>query len=154
MRRAPFVLGATIAGIGGILSYHTHTTRIALDSPVARPRPSNRNPTAARKTATGPVVGPPSAPTRTAVGRAEQYGYGVLAVRATVKGAKIVDVSVPDLQTADQYSQQLAVQVIPMLRSQVLSAQSIRINGVSGATYTSEAYYLSLQSALARLHFP
>jgi hypothetical protein len=30
--------------------------------------------------------------------------------------------------------------------------QSARIDGVSGATYTSEAYYLSLQAALDALH--
>jgi uncharacterized protein with FMN-binding domain len=35
----------------------------------------------------------------------------------------------------------------------VLSLQSARINGVSGATYTSEAYAMSLQSALNKLHF-
>jgi hypothetical protein len=33
----------------------------------------------------------------------------------------------------------------------VLAAQSARIDGVSGATYTSEAYYLSLQVALDAL---
>jgi hypothetical protein len=33
----------------------------------------------------------------------------------------------------------------------VLAAQSARIDGVSGATYTSEAYYLSLQAALDAL---
>jgi uncharacterized protein with FMN-binding domain len=39
-----------------------------------------------------------------------------------------------------------------MLKSQVMAADSARINGVSGATYTSEAYAYSLQSALDKLH--
>jgi uncharacterized protein with FMN-binding domain len=39
-----------------------------------------------------------------------------------------------------------------MLRREVLAAQSAHINGVSGATYTSEAYAYSVQAALDRLH--
>lgn len=89
---------------------------------------------------------------RNATGTMEQYGYGQLAVRVTVQGSKIVGLNVVGLQTAESYSQQLAAQVIPMLRNEVFAAQGIQINGVSGATYTSEAYAYSIQSALARLH--
>jgi uncharacterized protein with FMN-binding domain len=99
-----------------------------------------------------PASATPTSQVRTAVGRSEQYGYGVLAVKVTVTGTRITSVVLSQLQTADQYSQQLAVQVIPMLRSQVLAAQTARINGVSGATYTSEAYATSIQSALDKLH--
>ena len=88
---------------------------------------------------------------RTAVGTNEQYGYGTLAVKVTVRAGRITDVSVANLQTAEQYSQSLAQQVIPMLRNEVLSAQSAHINGISGATYTSEAYAYSVQSALDHL---
>lgn len=98
------------------------------------------------------IAAPPASPVG-AVGKNENYGYGALAVKVTVKGARILDVAVSKLQTAESYSQQLAQQVIPMLRSEVLSAQSARIQAVSGATYTSEAYAYSLQSALDRLHF-
>jgi len=90
--------------------------------------------------------------TRSAVGASEQYGYGALSVRVTVRGNQIEDVQVNRLQTAEQYSQQLATQVIPMLHSEVLSAQSARINSISGASYTSQAYALSVQSALDKLH--
>jgi uncharacterized protein with FMN-binding domain len=81
-----------------------------------------------------------------------QYGYGQLSVTVTVRGSQIVAVSVPALHTIDQYSQQLAAQVIPMLRAEVLAAHSAQIHGVSGATYTSEAYAQSIQSALDKLH--
>jgi uncharacterized protein with FMN-binding domain len=60
---------------------------------------------------------------------------------------------VPVLKTAEQFSQQLAVQAIPVLRNEVLSAQSARIQAVSGATYTSEAYAQSVQAALDKAHF-
>jgi uncharacterized protein with FMN-binding domain len=89
--------------------------------------------------------------TKSATGRLEQYGYGQLSVRVTMSGGKITHLSVASLQTADTYSQQLAAQVIPILQREVLSAQSARINGLSGATYTSEAYAYSVQSALDKL---
>ncbi len=88
-----------------------------------------------------------------ATGPTEQYGYGQLAVAVTVSGGRITNVTVPSIQVADSYSGSIASQVIPMLRSQVLSAQSANIQGVSGATYTSEAYAMSLQAALTTLHF-
>ena len=37
---------------------------------------------------------------------------------------------------------------VPVLNSETLAAQSAQIDVVSGATYTSESYALSLQSAL------
>ncbi len=108
-------------------------------------------PTSPPSSASSPATSPSSG-TRSATGQGVNYGYGVLAVRVTVSGAKITAVSVPVLQTADQYSQQLAQQVIPMLKGEVFSAQSAKIAAVSGATYTSEAYAMSLQNALAKLH--
>jgi uncharacterized protein with FMN-binding domain len=87
-----------------------------------------------------------------AVGAREQYGYGELAVKVTARGRRITKVSVPFLRTADSYSQRLAQYVFPRLQHQVLAAQAASIQGVSGATYTSEAYTASLQAALDKLH--
>jgi uncharacterized protein with FMN-binding domain len=91
---------------------------------------------------------------RTATGPTENYGYGTLAVMVTVTGTKITDLSTPGHYEHAQYSQQLAAQVLPMLRSEVLQAQSANINGISGASYTSQAYATSLQAALDQLHLP
>jgi uncharacterized protein with FMN-binding domain len=53
---------------------------------------------------------------------------------------------------ADQRrSQQISSYVAPQLQSEVLSAQSANVNTISGATYTSEGYLQSLQSALDQL---
>lgn len=143
-----------MAGLAGILGFHNRssTSTVAIGGGTAT---TTTGPPAS---ASKPQLGPSPAPTNssapaTATGKGEQYGYGTLDVRVTVSGGKIVDLSVPQLQTAEQYSQQLAAQVIPMLRSEVLSAQSAQISGISGATYTSEAYAISLQSALDQLHF-
>jgi uncharacterized protein with FMN-binding domain len=89
---------------------------------------------------------------KSATGAVVPYGYGELSVTVTVRGDQITAVSVPLLRTAEPYSQQLAQQVIPMLKSEVLAAHSAQIHGVSGATYTSEAYAQSIQSALDKLH--
>ena len=88
---------------------------------------------------------------RTALGPEEQYGYGVLDVKVTRSGTRITDVSVPLLQTAEPTSQQISEQAIAMLRAEVLSAQSARIDAISGATYTSAAYIQSLQAAIDKL---
>jgi len=49
-------------------------------------------------------------------------------------------------------SQFIMSQALPILRQEFLAAQSARIHLVSGATYTSEAFIQSLQSALLKAH--
>ena len=104
-------------------------------------------------TSSPPTTAAGTASARTAVGKLENYGYGQLRVRATVTAGKLTALKVLTLQTSETYSQRLALAVIPMLGSQAKKAQSARIYGITGATYTSQAYALSLQSALDSLHF-
>ncbi|MGC8511166.1 MAG: FMN-binding protein [Acidimicrobiales bacterium] len=87
------------------------------------------------------------------MGQAENYGYGTMSVKVTVAQNHIVNVAVASLTTLDSYSQQLEQYVVPILKAEVLKAQGIRINALTGATYTSEAYAYSIQSALDKLHF-
>lgn len=159
MRRAPAVVVASAAGFAGIVGMHAvgsapTTLGIASSGPV-QPTPTTTVPpsTSSQSATTSPPKSQSSSSggTGTAVGNSEQYGYGVLSVKVTEQAGRIVDVSVASLQTAEQYSQNLAQQVIPMLKNEVLSAQSARISAISGATYTSEAYAYSVQSALDRL---
>jgi uncharacterized protein with FMN-binding domain len=49
-------------------------------------------------------------------------------------------------------SQFIMSQALPLLRQEFLAAQSARIQLVSGATLTSEAFVRSLQSALLKAH--
>ena len=89
---------------------------------------------------------------RTATGSTVNFGYGTIRVRVTVRRNQIIAASVSTLTTLEPTSQQISAQAIPVLRSEVLAARSANINGVSGATYTSQGYYQSLQAALAKLH--
>jgi uncharacterized protein with FMN-binding domain len=148
MRRVPAVVAASAAGFAGIVAMHVASATSIL-SGVGPAVPVGSSPTKTSPPCP-PSLSPPGAAT-TALGNSEQYGYGVLAVKVTERGGRIRDVSVATLQTAEQYSQSLAQQVIPLLRNEVLSAQSAHIYAISGATYTSEAYAYSVQSALDAL---
>ena len=167
MRRAPFVAGVTVLGLVGIMAFHSQNP-ISPVLATPKPPPAAKSPAASSSTtmtstsgqpgptstSTSTTTVPRATVTRSATGPTEQYGYGTLAVKVTVIGTKITDLSTPGHYEHAQYSQQLAAQVIPMLRSEVLQAQSANINGISGATYTSEAYATSLQAALDQLHVP
>lgn len=161
MRRYPVVIGVTAAGLAGVLSFHSHNTAVALPGAAgtgggnssARNGSTHGQPASTTSGSTTPSTNSPShgSASGTATGVLEQYGYGQLSVRVTMAGGRITNLAVATLQTADTYSQQLANQVIPVLQREVLSVQSARINGLSGATYTSEAYAYSVQSALDKL---
>ena len=156
------VAGGTVAGLVAVLSYHTETmTATTLGGAAPAPQgaaapsaSSSASPSAtAGGTAGGTQTGAASTVSGTATGPSEQFGYGALSVTVTVQGGRITKVAVPSLQTAEPMSQQICQQAIPMLTSEIMSAQSLNINAISGATYTSEAYAQSLQAALNTLHF-
>ena len=158
MRRSGwYLVTGAVAGFAGVLGFHIGGT--AAPAVLGQPARGEAGAPSAIAGGSAPASTPSAGPgattgaVRSAAGAVEQYGYGQLSVRVTVRGNRIVAVSVPVLRTMDPYSQQLAQQVIPMLRSEVLAAHSAQIHGVSGATYTSEAYAQSIQSALDKLHF-
>jgi uncharacterized protein with FMN-binding domain len=69
-------------------------------------------------------------------------------VQAQVSGGKLVDVAVAEYPSDARRSQRINSVALPELRTEAIRAQSANIDTVSGATYTSEAYSQSLQSAL------
>jgi uncharacterized protein with FMN-binding domain len=156
MKRAGwYLLAGAVAGFGGVLGFHGGGT--AAPALLGQLKPGTPVPSAspagpARSTGPAASQGGATGQARSATGAVVPYGYGELSVMVTVHGDQITAVSVPLLRTAEPYSQQLAQQVIPMLRSEVLAEHSAQIHGVSGATYTSQAYAQSIQSALDKLH--
>ncbi len=153
--RAPLLQGATGSNTGSNTGTNpgssTGSNPPATSSSSSSSSSSSGSPSSPGST-TASGSGTPATGLRSALGNTYQYGYGQLAVRVTVNGSTITKVDTVGLQTAESYSQQIAQQVIPLLRHEVLAAQSARVNGFSGATYTSEAYLYSLQSALDKLH--
>ena len=74
--------------------------------------------------------------------------YGTVQVKITISNGKITDaVAVQAPSGRDQRYTDMAV---PVMRQKTLAAQSSNITGVSGASYTAYAWYISLQSALSK----
>lgn len=84
----------------------------------------------------------------TYTGQTVQTQYGPVQVQVTVAGGKLTDVTALQLTNSDGRSVMISQQAAPILRQEALQAQSAQIQAVSGATFTSEGYTTSLQSAL------
>jgi uncharacterized protein with FMN-binding domain len=98
----------------------------------------------------------PSATPATLVltGDAVDVGYGLVQVQVTVQDGAITDVVALQLPSGDRHSDRINAAAEPILREEALTAQSAAIDLVSGATYTSMGYAMSLQSALDGLADP
>jgi uncharacterized protein with FMN-binding domain len=99
-----------------------------------------------------PVTPAPAAGSGTFTGNVIQTPYGAVQVAVVMEGGKIIDVQALQMPFDRRLSQQISQAAGPLLRTQVLRAQSANIRGVSGASYTSEGYFESLQAALAKVH--
>jgi uncharacterized protein with FMN-binding domain len=80
-----------------------------------------------------------------------KWGTVTVSLRLDGAGRRIVNVGAA-LPTERPRSNQINSHAAPILKSEVLRAQSARIHSVSGATMTSNAYVLSLRSALGKAH--
>ncbi|MGD0874370.1 MAG: FMN-binding protein [Acidimicrobiales bacterium] len=172
MKRTPIVLAATAAGLATVLGFHTQQMSGSILSglgkagtgttPTGSPSGTSgaNTTTTAGSSSTGSSTSSstPSTTTttaasgtRTALGADVQYRYGELELQVTVTAGRITNVQ-PAIDTAfDPRSSQVNSYAEPLLQSQTLQAQSANINGVSGATFTSQAYVQSLQAALDKL---
>lgn len=148
MKRALAATLATLVGLVLLLGFKTGRTPGAAPAAAAAP-PAGPIPGATPTHRPSPASS--RAATRTAVGQAVQIPFGVVQVRVTVHQGKITKVTAVQLPFDNPYSANVSQQAGPMLAQEVLSAQSARIDIVSGATYTSDGYAQSLQSALDKL---
>jgi uncharacterized protein with FMN-binding domain len=166
MKRAPIVIAGTVAGLVGVLEFHTSpaalTTPAGAALPAASAAPSasstpaaSSSPRSGSAATASPAASPSassSAADRTAVGPAVNYTYGVLSVQVTVSGSKIINVSIASLTDGgNARSQSIDDESIPILEQEVLQAQSANIQAVSGASFTSAGFTQSLQGALRSL---
>lgn len=84
----------------------------------------------------------------TYTGSAADAFYGPIQVRVTVSGGKITDVTFLQYPNDRGTSVRINEQAMPMLKQEAIQAQSASVDGVSGATDTSQAFIESLGSAL------
>jgi uncharacterized protein with FMN-binding domain len=163
MRRAAAAIAVTVIGMWLVLSFKS--------SPVSRitsaghaTAPSTSVPASPAATASQPPAGPPppgssgattqpaGSGTRTVKGDVVSTRYGDVQVAVVLNGSQIVDVKALQLPFDRPRSQDISSQAAPLLHDEVLQAHSAQIDTIGGATYTSDAYAQSLQSALDKAH--
>ena len=86
----------------------------------------------------------------TFTGDAGNTRYGPVQVQITVVNGKITNAIALTYPTESFRDQQINQQAIPYLIQETLAAQSANIQGVGGASYTSQGWADSLQSALTK----
>jgi uncharacterized protein with FMN-binding domain len=89
--------------------------------------------------------------TKTVTGSAADTRYGPVQVQITVTNGKITSASAIEYPQNDPRDQQINAYAIPVLNQEAVQAGSASIDNVSGATYTSDGYVRSLQSALNKV---
>jgi uncharacterized protein with FMN-binding domain len=89
----------------------------------------------------------PSA-SRTVTGSAADTRYGPVQVQLTLVGKKITNIEVVQYPSESSRDQEINSYALPVLNQETMTAQSAQIDAVSGATYSSDGYIQSLQSAL------
>lgn len=97
--------------------------------------------------ATGTQAGTTSG-TKTVVGSTVQTRYGPVQLSVTFTGGKISAVKALQTPSSHGESVQINAYAVPILTQEAIAANSSNIDTVSGATFTSEAYAQSLQSAI------
>lgn len=136
LRRIVLASAATVSGMVLLLALKPHTAPTVATA-------STRSPAASSSPAPGSASG-----TGTATGDTVQTRWGPVQVRVTVRNGRLTDVTAVSYPQENPRDQEINSYALPELRREALAAQSAQIDTVSGATYTSDGYRQSLQSAL------
>jgi len=76
--------------------------------------------------------------------------YGLVQIQAVVQSGRLASINVLRYPSDRRLSVRINHQALPMLRDEVVSAQSANVNIISGATLTSVGFLRSLDGALQR----
>jgi uncharacterized protein with FMN-binding domain len=163
LRRVILAIVATAAGLVLLLSFKTHSGSGGLaSSSITSPdqngtatSPTDGSSAAGTGTTTkskssGSKSGSPASGSgsQTVDGDVVQTVYGPIQVDITVKSGKITAVSVPVYPDNTERDIQIGDFALPELVQETISSDSAKIDAVSGASYTSQGYISSLQSAV------
>ena len=159
MRRVTLWLISTIAVLVLLISYRTSRDSSPVSAAHGAQAPGvvggqtpGTTPTAS---GSGPAASttPKAVATTTVNGTVAPTQWGPVQVQVTLSGTRITDVAAIVYPSGNGHDASINAYALPLLRQQVLSAQSAQIDGVSGATVTSDGYRTSLQAALDAAHF-
>jgi uncharacterized protein with FMN-binding domain len=150
-RRNAAVLGATAATVGLLFLFPTSTNRGSVQHRPgqAAAAPGVVSPTSPAGTAAG---GSSGSATTVVNGTSADTQYGPVQVQLHVRAGRIVSAKAIDYPQGSGRDREINSFAIPVLQKETVAAQNARIDTVSGATYTSDGYRASLQSALDAAH--
>ncbi len=74
--------------------------------------------------------------------------YGLMQIEAIIKNGRLSSIRILKYPNDRRTSIYINRQALPMLRNEVITAQSARVNVISGATLSSEAFIQSLGAAM------
>jgi uncharacterized protein with FMN-binding domain len=150
-RRNAVVLAATAATVGLLFLFPTSTNRAST--------PRRPGQALARAGIVGPTAS--GSPSPTAVhaaavivvnGTSVDTRYGPVQVQIRVQSKRVVSATAIDYPQGSGRDREINSFAIPVLEQEAVHAQNAQIDTVSGATYTSDGYRGSLQSALDLAH--
>jgi uncharacterized protein with FMN-binding domain len=150
--RNTVIVGATALTVGVLFLFPTSLNRGA-----AVQRPGQVAPAGV---VAGPVATPSagatssgtSTATTTVNGSPADTPYGPVQVQIQVSGGKIVSATAIDFPQQGGRDREINSFAIPLLQQETVAKQSAQIDSVSGATFTSNGYIQSLQSAIDAAH--
>jgi uncharacterized protein with FMN-binding domain len=157
--RAAVTIAAVVIGLFLVVSFRTpppsSVSGVAVLPARSTLAPSS-TPPAATPSSAPPAGGRTPTPSATVLKDGSYTGqdfpnfFGDVQVQVVISGGRITDVKALQYPTDRPQSAYISSVAIPYLHDEVLKAQSAQIDIVSGATFTSESYAQSVQSALAR----
>jgi len=170
MRRIILAIVSTTAALVFLLTFKTHNVSSVTAPPAAVGTPSasaggGSGTSSGTGTSSGASPTPSSTPSggsgasgsgsgissaKTVTGDAADTIYGPVQVQITVKNGKLTAANATMYPTETPRDAQINAFAIPQLEQETVAAGNANIDAVSGATYTSNGYITSLQSALSK----
>jgi uncharacterized protein with FMN-binding domain len=157
MRRVILAVTGTIAGLVALLSFKSHvpSVPVAATTGGSGGSSSSSSSSSGGQTTTvpgefpqGSLAGKLPAGETAVDGKAASTVYGPVQIQLIERNTKIVKVAVLVQPANTLHDIQIGAFAFPKLISETLTAQTAKIDAVSGASYTSAGYIQSLQSAL------
>lgn len=83
-------------------------------------------------------------------GQSADAYYGNVQVQAIIAGGKLTNINFLSYPNDNGRSQSINNYALPQLKSEAIRSQSAKVNAISGASFSSQAFVTSLQSALSQ----
>lgn len=140
--------GATGQSAAGSTAGGSDASESTGDSMTSTPSASATSSTSSGSAASGSSSGSSSSAAKSYTGDAIMTRYGNVQVKITVQDGKVITSEVTQVPWNDHHDQEINANAVPILNQEAVAKQSAELDMVSGATFTSEGYMQSLQSAL------